>query len=181
LDRETIISFTKGDLNAFACVVREYSSFLMSVVIPIVRDSGQAEDVLQETFLQVYRSSSSYRGGNFKYWLARIATNKALDWKRKVKTNYEEKLLGNAESGLEVVTDGISTEDRVLQKELFSRLRKICARLPLDYANTILGFYLEGKSTHALALEAGVSRRTIESRLYRGKKMLKKMWEEEFS
>lgn len=165
-----------GDLEAFTGIVNEYKGFLMSVVLSIVRDAIIAEDILQEAFIQIHRSLPHYRGGSFKHWLARIATNKAIDWKRKEKRRCLETPLSDIENEQDV---SVTTEGEVFKKETYSRLQAIFKQLPLEYKRTFESFYLKGKSYQKIANEEGVTVKTVESRLYRARKIIREKWKEE--
>lgn len=161
-----------GDELAFARLVELFSPFLLAVILPIVGSPETAEDILQETFIQVYRSLPRYRGGSIKHWLARIATNKAIDWKRKCKRSLvTAEYSGQAE--VAELSSGLSAEDEVIYRESLSRLLSLCQELPDHYRHTFTGFYLEGKDYRVLAAEAGVTVKTVESRLYRARKILR--------
>lgn len=83
-----------GDEEAFGQLIERYKSYLMAVILPVVRDPLEAQDVLQETFWQIYRSLPGYHCGNLKFWLARIATHKAVDWCRNRERHSMEILRG---------------------------------------------------------------------------------------
>ncbi|OIQ58582.1 ECF RNA polymerase sigma factor SigE [Moorella thermoacetica] len=146
--------------------------------MPIVCNPVTAEDILQETFIQVYRSLPRFRGGSFKHWLARIATNKAIDWKRKFRQSLETMVEYPEQVGGPGLNPGSSVEDEVIYKETIANLLSLCQELPEDYRHTFTGFYLEGKDYRALATEGGVTVKTVESRLYRARKMLREKLKE---
>lgn len=77
-DRTLVDEAKSGSLDAFESLVRRYQHRVVNYVQAIVRDSGEAEDVAQETFIRAYRSLGRFRGENaFKTWLYTIATNTA--------------------------------------------------------------------------------------------------------
>ncbi len=78
LDRALVDEAKSGSLDAFEGLVRRYQHRVVDYVQAIVRDSGEAEDVAQETFIRAYRSLGRFRGESaFKTWLYTIATNTA--------------------------------------------------------------------------------------------------------
>lgn len=167
-----------GEELAFARIVERFSPFLLAVILPFVGSPETAEDILQETFIQVYRSLPYYRGGSFKHWLARIATNKAIDWKRKCKRSLVTIAESSGQAGVAELSPGLSAEDEVIYRESLSRLLSLCRELPEHYRQTFTGFYLEGKDYRELAAEAGVTVKTVESRLYRARKILREKLKE---
>jgi RNA polymerase sigma factor (sigma-70 family) len=77
-----------GDRAAFATLYDQTSSHLFAVVLRINRDRGQAEDVLQEVYVNVWRSASSFDAAQSQplTWLTRIARNRAIDSLRRAQT-----------------------------------------------------------------------------------------------
>ena len=77
-----------GDRAAFATLYDKTSSHLFAVVLRINRDKAQAEDVLQEVYVNVWRSSSSFDAAQSQplTWLTRIARNRAIDSLRRART-----------------------------------------------------------------------------------------------
>jgi len=68
-----------GDQAAFEAVMRRYNRALFRTARAILRDDAEAEDALQEAYLQVYRTMGSYRGeARLSTWLARVVANEAL-------------------------------------------------------------------------------------------------------
>ena len=77
-----------GERAAFATLYDKTSSHLFAVVLRINRDRGQAEDVLQEVYVNVWRSASSFDAAQSQplTWLTRIARNRAIDSLRRAQT-----------------------------------------------------------------------------------------------
>jgi RNA polymerase sigma factor (sigma-70 family) len=77
-----------GDRAAFATLYDKTSSHLFAVVLRINRDRGQAEDVLQEVYVNVWRSASSFDAAQSQplTWLTRVARNRAIDSLRRTQT-----------------------------------------------------------------------------------------------
>ena len=77
-----------GDRAAFATLYDQTSSHLFAVVLRINRDRGQAEDVLQEVYVNVWRSAQSFDAAQSQplTWLTRIARNRAIDSLRRAQT-----------------------------------------------------------------------------------------------
>ena len=75
------------DENAMEAVFRRYSGPVYSVAFRVLRDSGQAEDVLQEVFLQLWRKPAAFvqNRGSLGAWLVVIARNRAIDVLRRRK------------------------------------------------------------------------------------------------
>ena len=82
---DTLIHRTQsGDEGAFVELIRVYYPFVYAIVIRIVNDPHDAEEVVQDTFLNAYRGLAEYQEmEKFKNWLGEIARNHARSWLRK--------------------------------------------------------------------------------------------------
>src|SRR5438270_9742990 len=68
-----------GDARAFEALMRRYNRMLFRTARAILRDDAEAEDALQDAYVQAYRSLDSFRGeSKLSTWLARIVANEAL-------------------------------------------------------------------------------------------------------
>src|SRR5205823_7094329 len=79
-DEDLLARFRRGHRDAFACLVRRYENELYGYLRRYLGDGTLAEDVFQNTFLQVYLKVASYEPGRpVRPWLYTIATNQAID------------------------------------------------------------------------------------------------------
>ena len=78
-DGELAQRVAKGDQAAFEAVMRRHNRALFRTARAILHDDAEAEDALQEAYLQAYRTMGSYRGeARLSTWLARVVANEAL-------------------------------------------------------------------------------------------------------
>ena len=82
---DLILRCQKGDPNAFALLFDKYKNLIFRTALLMLNDAGEAEDVLQEVFLRVHRSLSTYQPdkGAFTTWLHKITVNHCLNQLRK--------------------------------------------------------------------------------------------------
>ncbi|KYH32479.1 hypothetical protein MHOCP_09670 [Moorella humiferrea] len=66
-----------------------------------------------------------------------------------------------------------SVENEVIYRETVANLQSLCRELPESYRHAFTGYYFDGKSYRELAAEAGVTVKTVESRLYRARRILR--------
>jgi len=181
MDNEELIikAAAKGNEQAFRIIVEKYQRFVYNICFNVIRDSQHAENIAQETFLQLYKSLSLYEYKGFKTWLGRIALNKAIDYQRKLSNikKRETSLIGEEEVAAIIHQD--SMEEELFRKEDNKKIITMCNELPEVYRDTVKKYYIQEKGYAEIALEEGVSIKTIESRLYRAKKILKERWEED--
>lgn len=103
-----------GDRAAFATLYERTSPHLFAVVLRINRDREQAEDILQEVYVNVWRSASSFDAAQSQplTWLTRIARNRAIDSLRRSRTQPRiqspAKLAGGADAEEDSVYDTVA-------------------------------------------------------------------------
>ena len=83
-DEELLVAHLDGDGSAFPELMDRYKNELLHFLIRFVGSKAAAEDVFQETFLQIHISGATFDPKRrFKPWLFTIAANKGRDWHRK--------------------------------------------------------------------------------------------------
>ena len=75
--------------SEFTALVEQYEKLVYTVCFQLVRDPFTAQDLCQETFLSAWQGIDRCDPGSYRPWLARIATNKALDYLKKASTRME--------------------------------------------------------------------------------------------
>lgn len=177
---ESIInSILKGNINDFEQLVIRYQSFVFAICMNIIKDPLDAENVAQESFFQAYKSLKDYQFKGFKTWICRIATNKAIDYKRKMKQTNAQGIIYMDESLIQSIEDGSNLQEDFIKEEENKRMQCIIKELPPKYSTIIYKYYNQGKTYDEIALEEGISSRTVESRLYRAKILLRGKWKED--
>ena len=88
MNEEQLISMAQdGDLTAFNALVLRHQDAIFNHAYRMLGDFDAAEDVAQETFIRAYKKSEQFRGGSYRSWLMRIASNLCYDqmrsWKRR--------------------------------------------------------------------------------------------------
>ncbi len=177
LIRESI----KGDEEAFTQIVNLYKNYIFAIILNFIKDYGEAENVAQEVFLQIYASLGTYDNKNFKGWIGKIAANKSIDWIRKKKSRFREETFDNTADMIDDMTfnHNSNPEISLVDKERKEVLAKVLGKIPEIYRNTIDKFYFQEKSYEQIAKEEDVPIKTVASRLYRAKILLKEKWREE--
>lgn len=171
-----------GDDSAFETIVRRYQARLFRLACRLTSDTD-APDVLQETFLQVYRHLSSFRAeSRFGTWVYRIASNAALMHRRAGARRPTESLdifLPRFDAqGKHVATPAelqvSSRADELLNRQfLAEKAREVIARLPDLYRDAFVLRDLEEMSTAEVAKVLGVEPATVRQRVHRARLMLR--------
>jgi RNA polymerase sigma-70 factor (ECF subfamily) len=171
-----------GDDRAFEELVTRYEGRVFRLACRLTSDTD-APDVLQETFLQVYRNLPAYRGeARFSTWLYRIATNAGLMLRRaraRRPTESLEAYLPRFDAhGIHVDTPAelqvASRADEILDRQfLAEKARAVLARLPELYRDAFVLRDLEEMSTIEVAAVLGVEPATVRQRVHRARLMLR--------
>jgi len=163
----------------------QYAPQLYSAALRMARNSADAEDVVQETFLKAYRAYGSYTDGtNLKAWLYRILTNTYINTYRKAQRRPSEVELGELQdlylykrlgetSGASQSAEADMLDDFV-DTDIIDALESLpeVFRMPVLYAD------VEGFSYKEIAEILDIPIGTVMSRLHRGRKELqRKLWD----
>ena len=177
-DIQLIKKVLAGDKTAFEKIVDKYKGYIFAIIFNFIKDHGEAENIAQEVFLQIYISLPEYKFDNFKGWISRIAANKAIDWKRKKQSKFRDETLEYIEAiaDRESIGEYKTPEDLLLEKEYREKVRRVCQSIPPIYENVIIKFYFQEKSYEEIAEEEGISVKSVASRLYRGRNILREKW-----
>jgi RNA polymerase sigma-70 factor (ECF subfamily) len=170
-----------GDSAAFGALVERYQERVYRLALRLTSNESDAEEVLQETFLQAWRKIGTFRGeARFGTWLFRIATNAALmrarAERRRPTESLEQFLPRFDETGTIADLDYERTAraDELLEKaELARRAREALERLDEPYRAVIVLRDLEGLSTEESAEVLEISPEAVRQRLHRARLMLR--------
>ena len=169
---EVLISRAQsGDEQAFADLMRAYYTFVYKIVIGIVDNPHDAEEVVQDTFLNAYRGLAQYEEQTkFRSWLAKIARNRALNWLRERRMD----TVSIDEVGEHELQTPNTLDDQLIrdeQRELISRAMETLSQKDREIAHS---YYLDGASYDELTRTHGLSYKAIAFRLSRAKQRLAK-------
>ena len=160
-----------GDEGAFAELMREYYPFVYAVVIRIVNNSHDAEEVVQDAFLNAYRGLTQLEDTTkFKSWLGKIAQNCARNWLRKQRDD----TVSIDEVSEQMLQTQDSPDERLIRLEQRELIRRTMETLPQKDRDIAHAFYLEGASYDELTSTHELSYNAIAFRLSRAKRQLSK-------
>ena len=169
-----------GDMEAFNTLVLTYQDMLYRVALRIVHDECIAEDAMQEAMIHAFRHIKSFRGGNFKSWLARVTVNASYDELRRGKRHNGIPLELFTNEGDEVESPdwmrdpATGPEERAEMSELQRALHSCIKSLVPDYRLMVILVDMEGMSYEEAAMVARVPVGTVKSRLARARMQLRK-------
>jgi RNA polymerase sigma-70 factor (ECF subfamily) len=171
-----------GDGHAFEEIVARYEGCVFRLACRLTSETD-APDVLQNTFLQVYRNLPSFRGeSQFATWLYRIATNAALMLRRARTRKPAESLDAfmprfdehGMHADLPAQLQVASRADELIDRQaLVEKARAGIARLPDVYRDAVVLRDLEEMSTTDVAQVLGVEPATVRQRVHRARLLLR--------
>ena len=164
----------EGDLTAQKALYKSMSGKMFAVCLRYASDYHNAEYILQEGFIKVFRNIDKYRGeGSFEGWIRRIFVNTSIEQYRKNVKLYavseiEDTNISNHDSN---ALDTLMTED----------LLRLIQTLSPGYKTIFNLFVMEGMSHAEIAQELGISEGTSKSQLARARGILQTKIEKENS
>jgi RNA polymerase sigma-70 factor (ECF subfamily) len=168
----------QGDTAAFGRLVERHQAVVFRIAYRLLRNRQEAEDVAQEAFVKAYQSLDRFDIERpLAPWLYRIARNTALNWLKRTRPEVsliEEALPAGAIPGPEEQV--LAAEHRV---ETRARLRKAITALQPNYRRAIELRHFEGLSYRQMSEALGVPLSDVKSWLFRARRKLRDMLEEE--
>jgi RNA polymerase sigma factor (sigma-70 family) len=174
-EQDQITAAQRGSLGAFNDLVRAYEQRVFNLCYRMLGDREAAADATQETFLSAYRALDRFRGGSFKAWLLRIATNACYDQLRALQrrpTQSLNHLMGDEDAGELDLPDRDRTgdpEDRALQAELSREIQQALAQLPAEQRMALILLDIQGLSYDEIAVAMNTNLGTVKSRISRAR------------
>jgi RNA polymerase sigma-70 factor (ECF subfamily) len=174
IDRALVEEALRGRLDAFNQLVARHQDHLFAQVYRLVPDRDQAADAVQEAFFSAYRNLESFRGGNVRSWLGRIAINAAMDIQRARRRRpaqpYPE---FEDDSWQPRAGTEAEPESQALAIERSRALAQALDSLPFEQRNCIVLFDVDGYDYAEIAGIMRVSIGTVKSRIHRGRLALR--------
>jgi len=173
-DEELLTRHLEGDRTALPTLIARYSDDLIHFLTRFLGSRASAEDVFQETFLQIHQSAESFdTSRRFKPWLFTIAANKARDAHRKRARRRTVSLSsavsedGDGHAFVDLMDAELPTPDRpVLDAERSERVTLVIDGLPPHLREILLLSYFQKMSYNQIAEALEIPLGTVKSRLH---------------
>lgn len=175
IDLELVELAQAGDVRAFETLMNRYKSRLLRYLSPFLRDLGEAEDVVQETFIQAYLALNGFRGeSSFSTWLFRIGINTAkrsfIRNKRRFPRSSEPVHEGGSSQQYVELEKDFDTPDAKLEtKQLLDLLDTALDALPPEQRTSFILREIEGLSYDEIAAQMHCPVGTVRSRIHRAR------------
>ncbi len=157
-------------------LIDQYGNLIFSICFNITKNYFDAEDLAQETFLIAYKNLENFDGQNEKAWLAKIATNKCLDYIKSAK----RRIIPTSDDYFQDLSTTSTPESILLEDEVNTKLEKICKNLKPPYDEIATDYFCKELTVADISKKSGKNIKTIQTQIYRAKSLLKKLWREEF-
>ena len=183
-DELLLESYLRGDRVAFTRLMGRYSNELIHFLTRFLASRAAADDVFQETFLQVHLSAETFDSERrFKPWLFTIAANKARDYHRKHNRSSAMSLSASIDSGgdgerfMDLLEADIPNPEMPLLDAERSRLvKKAVDSLPVHLREILLLSYFQGFSYNQIAESLEIPLGTVKSRLHTAVASFARAW-----
>jgi RNA polymerase sigma-70 factor (ECF subfamily) len=165
-DVEVIHAIARGDEQALACLYDRYRGILFGLLVRILNSREEAEDVLQEVFLQVWRRAADFnelRGKPFT-WLVTLSRSRGIDRLRSLGAR-ERAATASASNPEEAVSDASEDAYKSEQRGIVARALK---QLPDDQKVALVLAYFEGLTQSEIAARLGAPLGTVKTRMRSG-------------
>jgi RNA polymerase sigma factor (sigma-70 family) len=166
----------KGDVSAYNRLVLHYQQAVYNVAYRIMGEPQAAEDATQEAFISAYNALNRFRGGSFKAWLMRIATNACYDELRRRKRRPQsslDELTQDNESFAFLRSPEEGPEGQQQRLEIMRAIEHCLQSLPDDQRITAVLGDVEGYDYNEIAEITRVSLGTVKSRMSRARSKLR--------
>jgi RNA polymerase sigma-70 factor (ECF subfamily) len=155
----------RGDARAFEAIYDRHGAAAFSLAYRIAGNRPAAEDIVQEAFLSVWRSSVRYQPerGNLRSWLLSVVHNRAIDWLRRSVSQTRHQ--GDAEGIEEREAAPELTDVEALRRDEARTIRSAMERLPADQLRVVELAYFGGFTHSQIADMLGMPLGTVKGRM----------------
>lgn len=185
-DEEMLADYLDGDVAAFRALVDRYHDPLIRFLFRLTGTRATAEDVFQETFLQVHQSASGFDGTKrFKPWLFTIAANKGRDALRRRNRRPAVSLSAGIDGDSErsfvdlMQVDIPDVSERLDREELAAAVQRAVDRLSPRLKEILLLAYFQKMGYQQIAEVLGIPLGTVKSRLHAAVASFARAWQAE--
>ena len=165
-EKDIIQACQKGDTNAQRKLVEKYAPMLLTICRRYVNQSNDAKDVLQETFIKIFKHINTYDSekGKLQPWLRKIAVNTSLKHYQKQKLFYSRNDELKYDQGIEPEVYSKLSEDELI---------KIIRTLPDGYREVFNLYVIEGFSHREIGKLLNIEEASSRSNLSRARQYLR--------
>ena len=161
----------QGDSLGYQLLYQRYSKAMYNTSLRIVNNSADAEDVLQEAFLDAFRSLNDFHyRSTFGAWLKKIVINKSINTLRKRRVYFVE-IDEDSDNGVMALPQEDQLDEAELEYQV-ANVKKAIQKLPDGYRAVISLYLLEGYDHEEIAGILNISHNTVRTQYVRAKQKL---------
>jgi RNA polymerase sigma factor (sigma-70 family) len=181
-DERLLSTARRGNSSAFGELCKRHEKRIFHVALRITRNHEDAEDALQECFLNALVHLKDFDGGSqFTTWLTRIAINAALMKIRRNRSSRETPLLTANEFGderecIHLIDGYLNPEESYAERERAKILRSLVSTLRPRIRTAIEIRHLQDCSLKETSHRLGISQAATKGRLFHARAALRKSW-----
>ncbi len=176
---EEILRASQKEPALFELLVEKFQAPLMRAAWRVVRNKEEAEDIVQEAFVKMYKNADKFEkleGINFSSWAYKVAINTAITHYRKLKKG---EVLAEDPAVYEKPHEAGSLEDYIASTaDAKAAVAGVLEEVPAHLKTVLESYYFGDKSYKTIAAEEKISIPTLKMRLFRAKKVFKKVLEQ---
>jgi RNA polymerase sigma-70 factor (ECF subfamily) len=180
-DTDLVARTAAGDHQAFEALMRRHNGRLFRAARAILKDDAEAEDAVQDAYLDAYRHMADFRGDSqVGTWLVRIAVNQALMRLRKHKresvvVSFDRPEPEDSNTSMEQLRDEKSESPMAatLRAEIRRLLERRIDELPMAFRSVFVLREVEEMSVEETAAALGIPSATVRTRLFRARALLR--------
>ncbi len=172
-ETELIEQALAGDSSAFGQLVRRYQDRLFTSVVHVVGQREEAEDIVQDAFVQAFLKLNSFRRrSSFYTWLYRIAFNQAFNRRRRARPEIS---IDQTPSGVrtELADSADAPTEQILRRERAEQIRRALDGLDEEYRSVLVLREIDGFDYAAIAQVLDIKVGTVRSRLHRARALMR--------
>ena len=166
-----------GDREALSVLFRRYARMVRAVACRILRDESEADDLLQEIFLYIFRKCALFDGtrGSARSWIIQVTYHRAIDRRRYLISRHFYTHLGLDKAEMAESKAEVAFYEQSMEGMLGTVvLKKIYESLSEDQRRTIQLFFFEGFTLEEIAGQTGQTLGNIRNHYYRGLEKMRK-------
>lgn len=174
-DAALILLLAAGENLALDIIMKRYQEPVYYFALRYIHDEDLAYDIVQETFFRVYTRAATYKPEyRFTTWLYQIALNLCRDYGRKSALRQFFSLSDREEEGraLSAIAHDSRIEEQFDIEHDIHELHKQIAKLPHKLKTALILYSLEENSQAICSEILGISKKSVETRVYRARKIL---------
>lgn len=183
-DEDIIRLILKGEDELYSILIDRYSGKIFSTAYSYTHNHEETRDLVQDILIKVYQNLAKFKvDSKFSTWLYRVAVNSCIDWNRKnnsrtikIAWNFEENDILNS-----IVDENAGPEQVVMNQEHREFIMNIVSDMPEIYKTVLILYYFEELKIQEISYVIDCPKKTVETRLYRAKGILKTLLKQKSS